>query len=284
MIRHVTERDYGVDCIVEIALARDKDFIVSGQMFAIQAKSTKRIAWRGEAGQRRTRVSGLKVSTVNYWMKLPMPVFLCLHEGESDRVFFVDIKRFVRRKYPLLTGRKTVPCVINEYFAMNSDEGMYWLIRLFNMESSFEHFAGALTFLLTHQMTFELHRERHQQAAAGKETDDASIAIMLGFLRACCLVAQYLMVEWKGPTVHSIWAREGERFRTHQMLESTIAWAYEELRAPYAELVAEGRRLVTEEERAFWLFREPFFVRACYSPEQRAEIERRRAEARARGL
>jgi hypothetical protein len=209
-------------------------------------------------------------------MKLPMPVFLCVHEAASDRVYFLDIKRHVRRHYLAFVRRKTIAFPLDDVFCLSEETGVWWLIRLFNMESDFEAFAKSLLFLLAHKKSFDMHNERRQRCDPAQETADEDIAVMMSFLNACRTVSGYLLEDWKGPTVNSIWELEGERFFDHQMQEGTLAWAYQQLAGPYHDILAKGRKLVTELERPYWLFRDPLLVRGCYSAEQRAEMERRR--------
>jgi hypothetical protein len=78
VLRHQTERDYGVDCIVEMAemaTPQRPGAEMPGELFAIQSKGVAKVTWRGSNDARWLRVAGIKKSTVYYWMKLPFPVF-----------------------------------------------------------------------------------------------------------------------------------------------------------------------------------------------------------------
>src|SRR5688572_4046810 len=79
VLREVNERDYGIDAYVEIAMPNGD---MTGQLCSLQLKGTEKISWKklGDKCQASFRV---KSSTVNYWMHLPVPVFLILTDKST---------------------------------------------------------------------------------------------------------------------------------------------------------------------------------------------------------
>ncbi len=282
MLRHVTERDYGLDCIVEITLMEKGGTAskVVGWIFALQVKAVESLVWRQEGSRKTSTISGIGTSTVQYWMNLPMPVFLFVHDRSQDRVFFTDVKREIRRDYLSALRQKTMSFPLDDFFCLNSKEGQVLLFKLFDMESRFDSFADHLMFLLLHRAAFDAQRAASHDKPANEIAPDEEIAVLLSFLRACQACYGYLLREWSGPTVDSIWIREGELFGDMELRYGCMAWAYDELVSPYENVVTWGRRLVTDVEHVYWLQREPFLVRACYSPEER-ERQRLAREAAA---
>lgn len=85
VVRETTGRDYGIDLYVEIV---GKSHLLNGDMVAIQLKGTKKIAYsNGEA-----RFSGIKRETLNYWLSLPVPVFLCVASLDEDKCYWANIE------------------------------------------------------------------------------------------------------------------------------------------------------------------------------------------------
>src|SRR5687768_14691814 len=72
MVRGVSERDYGIDAYIELATTKGD---VTGELCSIQLKGTESIDWKAGNNRKRATVS-IGVATVNYWMNLPVPVFL----------------------------------------------------------------------------------------------------------------------------------------------------------------------------------------------------------------
>ncbi len=92
IIREVTERDYGIDCYIEVVNNRNQ---VTGELISIQLKGTKGgINWTREDYY---TFSGIKISTTNYWNNFPTPVFICLVDIDSREVYFCPVKSSIRK-------------------------------------------------------------------------------------------------------------------------------------------------------------------------------------------
>jgi hypothetical protein len=105
IVRHASERDYGIDCLIEPVAVEGGP--VTGDLLAIQLKGTQEIEWSADTDRVHATFSGTEVKTVNYWMGLPVPVFLCVHDQKTDGVFYAPVKRQVRRRYSELLAQKT---------------------------------------------------------------------------------------------------------------------------------------------------------------------------------
>ena len=86
IVREVTERDYGVDLYVELV---NNDGSVTGDMVALQIKSTQTIKFNS---RNLSTFSGVKKSTVNYWLGLPVPVFLIVVELKTGNVYWSSVE------------------------------------------------------------------------------------------------------------------------------------------------------------------------------------------------
>ncbi|QUI71425.1 DUF4365 domain-containing protein [Pseudoalteromonas sp. M8] len=93
IIREVSERDYGIDCYIELVDNNDQ---VTGELISIQLKGIRTIKWTKSDHY---TFSGIKISTTNYWMKFPTPVFICLVDVDSEEVFFTPVKSTVRKNF-----------------------------------------------------------------------------------------------------------------------------------------------------------------------------------------
>jgi hypothetical protein len=269
--RHLTGRDYGIDGIIEIGSLDE----MPGEMFSIRAKGTTRLRWRKNG---LASVRGIKISTVHYWMKLPMPVFLCVHEASSGNVYFVDVKSYVRRNFGRLRRSRTFAFEVDDAFVLNSEEGIWCLLQLFARESFFQRFAHSLKFLLAHERTLDVYRTEHKSQPPEAESDDRALAIVNSFVSACKAVSGYLRLEWRGPELFDIAKKAGFRDLTRPFRHGVLAWMYDELAPHYGKLVQAGKKMVTEIERQFWRSDDPILVQACYSPEMWALIEAKKRE------
>lgn len=92
IIREVTERDYGIDCYIEVVNDKNQ---VTGELISIQLKGTKGgINWTKNDYY---TFSGVKISTTNYWNNFPTPVFICLVDIDNRDVYFCPVKSSIRK-------------------------------------------------------------------------------------------------------------------------------------------------------------------------------------------
>lgn len=85
VIRELSERDYGIDVYVEIV---GKKQVLSGDMTALQLKGKKAVKFVNG----RATFSGVKRETLNYWLSLPVPAFLCVACLSTKKCYWANIK------------------------------------------------------------------------------------------------------------------------------------------------------------------------------------------------
>lgn len=86
IIREVTERDYGIDLYVEIV---HEDGFVTGDLVALQVKSTEEINFSKDGD---FSLRDIKRTTLNYWIGLPVPVFVLLVNLSCEEVYWCNVK------------------------------------------------------------------------------------------------------------------------------------------------------------------------------------------------
>lgn len=96
ILRDVMGRDYGVDCYLELV---NRDNEVTGDLISLQLKETDVLEWKDDGKFEKSTFSGIKTSTANYWMHLPVPVFLCVADTSQGKLYFAPIKDQVRKRY-----------------------------------------------------------------------------------------------------------------------------------------------------------------------------------------
>ena len=85
IVRELTERDYGVDLYVELV---EKNGKVTGDLVALQVKSTNSVQFNDKG---LFTYRGIKKSTINYWLGLPVPVFLIVVDLSNKHVYWSSV-------------------------------------------------------------------------------------------------------------------------------------------------------------------------------------------------
>lgn len=86
IVRELTERDYGIDLYIEIVR---EDGRVTGNLVALQVKSTNKIKFEKE---NEYIFKGIKRSTLNYWIGLPVPVFFVVVCLSTSKAYWANIQ------------------------------------------------------------------------------------------------------------------------------------------------------------------------------------------------
>lgn len=92
IVRELTERDYGIDLIIEKVEENDS---VTGKLAAIQLKSTQEIKFNQNYEFRYYKI---KSTSTDYWMNSNLPVFVFL-VGADGTVYFKNVGDYVRKNY-----------------------------------------------------------------------------------------------------------------------------------------------------------------------------------------
>lgn len=92
IIRDLSERDYGIDVLIEYVT---DDNEVTGKLAAIQLKSTAELSFNKDNEWRFYKV---KPSTTDYWLNSNIPSFIFFVSGNED-VYFLSVNDYVKRNY-----------------------------------------------------------------------------------------------------------------------------------------------------------------------------------------
>jgi hypothetical protein len=94
IIRDISERDYGVDCYIEIVNENNQ---LTGDLVSIQLKGiSSEINWTKNETY---NISGIKISTSNYWNNFQTPVFIFVIDTLNQKVYYEPVKSAIRKSY-----------------------------------------------------------------------------------------------------------------------------------------------------------------------------------------
>ena len=140
IIREVTERDYGVDCYVEIS----QKGLITGKMLAIQLKGTT----KDLSNKKSITCSKILPSTINYWNKLPVPVVLVYIDVNNELVYYENIKEYIRKNY-LKFEKEEINSITFQLGNILNDKNFHFLDEIYVRENNRKHFENTLINLLT---------------------------------------------------------------------------------------------------------------------------------------
>lgn len=149
IVREVSERDYGVDCYIEIV---GNDGSVTGDLLSVQLKGTESLKWKYKDKYKRheARFSGIRIETINYWMNLSVPVFLCVAETSTNKLYFAPIKHQVRNQYKKYINQQNLSFLLSTEHIFDRGQGLLNFIICYIQEKNFKELTELSRLLLIH--------------------------------------------------------------------------------------------------------------------------------------
>src|SRR5450830_739259 len=263
ILRETTGRDYGIDAYLELVNAKNE---VTGDLIAIQLKGKNSIEWKDEGEVKTSLFSGIKTSTVNYWVNLPMPAFLFVADVKENQVYFCEVKAQVRKRYDEFLKQETFSFKLRKPLDLVTPVGQVMLIALHNREKFRQKFEHELVELITHAESYCDFIYANMGRDPFMEVDDDRRLKLVRLTSCCELLAAYFGVKW---TVMSLSAAYAEDRRTWDhnyaevMHEYTLSKMLAQVVPICAELLERAIEVVCKSEATYWMKRHSNFYRQC---------------------
>ncbi len=257
IVRHVTERDYGLDCIVEIV---GVDRAVKGDMVAIQLKGNGSVHWRPSGKPECATISGIETTTIAYWLGLPMPVLLCVFDPHGLGVHWANPREQVRERFDQFQTQGTFGFKLDYSSNLREADGVDSFVRAYRRELMHTRFVAALLSLvantdsLVEYMGDSLGRDFHM-TVAGRE-----LAQLLHLYDCCKTVSEYLGKPWELPSITELFERDAQAFgEPGELHESSRDLVVRKLIAAYIEAVDTGLALL-DSQSSYWYSINPYLM------------------------
>ena len=257
VVREVTERDYGIDYYVEIF---SKNNELTGDLCSIQLKGTQGLNW----GDEKAKFSGIKTSTANYWLGLPVPVFLLVADLSEDDIYYVSVKTHLKKQFIKLSNQDTVSLPLNKKLNLKSIEGKAYLHALYHREKNTNKFEFYLSMLLSNidkfsEMTVNRGRDHFLEVEIDVHLDTRNLYM------SCLFVANYLNIDWKVSSLNDIYHYDYSVFndqdcKFHEQSYDRLMGEIEEV---LQETIAAALKFVLITQKEYWSSTHPVFYQLC---------------------
>lgn len=261
IVRHASERDYGIDALIEPVSGVDR--FVKGDLMAIQVKGTESLRWKEGANGAGTMFSGIEVATVNYWMGLPVPVFLCVHDQSTDGLYYSQVKHEVRRRYSEFQTQKTFGFELSKNFNLADPDGHSLFIAFYLMEKAQSHFESVLLDLLINRDTYVHYIRGNIQRDPHLEVETPELIRFNKLYNNTSSMIFLTGTKWNVPRLEDIYTQDTKDFPdgTAFLHESTQGRLLRQLTPHFIEALRIGCHIVTKLERDYWKAVNPLLVK-----------------------
>lgn len=264
ILREVSERDYGIDAYIEIA---SKEREITGNLVSVQLKGVKnKIQWEAsDSNAKRSRSPQIKVSTANYWLHLPVPVFLFVADLTAKKVYFASVKESIRRQYGKLAKQDKITFPLAEELNISSQVGHIVFQILVARERAHEQFAFHITNLLSHISAFADFISGNQNRDSFMDVELDAHMQFRALYETCRMASLYLDNKWDLPSLRELYVKDRAQWKDDFVLlhESSIDFMLRKLESTFIKLVKRAIEVVSKEQAEYWRARDPIFQRLC---------------------
>lgn len=250
LIREVAERDYGIDCYVELVTTTNE---VTGKLISVQLKAQKNIEWLVKEPEK-CSLYGINIETTNYWYHFAVPVFLFLVDCTSQEVYFLNVKKYIRENYVNFLSQGVFNYKVSRHNSLSNSTGIDSLVLEYSKELSRNNFeTNVILFFANLQQYSDFYQQNtYRDVFLGIETSRFLFA--KSFYDNICFLVKYLNLNW-----------DLEAFAEYIKISQKIfGYEYELYEQQLAEIVTKLnekiipislglRTLVTQTEQQFWL-------------------------------
>lgn len=257
LVREVTGVDYGIDIYLELT-SGPKGQDLRGDLCFLQVKSTEKISWEED---NLARLSGIKKSTVNYWLNSPLPVFLLWVDLSDRQVYLVAVQSYLRHRYQdFLKAGESMSFLFHRDLALHPALLIDQYVRD-RYYREFERNARALFARLGESWKFLFYHLGSDGPMAMDYDKELHFRHLYDTTRK---MAQHLRIDWPVPSLKEIYYKDRESFGEDS---STLHWySFDQVVEPMLPVfldVAEAAAALIDSQIYYWLEKDRALLNFC---------------------
>lgn len=257
IIRDITERDYGIDCYLEIV---NDDNELTGDLALIQLKSRQSIKWT--KGNYFT-LTGIDISTTNYWYGFPVPVFIFLADLTNQQLFFLSAKSYIRNNFREFQKQGVFNYkIFNKYsFGKPRLAGIFRFQLDYIREKYRQQFENELLFFVSNIKHYQDFQKEHYHRDFHFPVDGSELIFFEAMHSNYFFLCVYFEIKTPIPDLAELKKRSREKFKSdiYELYEHDLTEWVEEFKKLALKIIIKIRALIND-ELGYWLNMHPTLV------------------------
>jgi hypothetical protein len=248
IIRSVSERDYGVDCYIELV---DDDNHLTGDIAFVQMKATDKIDWR-------IRDNGFKFykvdrSTTNYLSGFIIPTYLFLVDLSTKEMFFLSVKEYVTEHYREYTTPGTFAYEFSHASNLFSVDAF---LKSFRRNNQYEQFRNELQYFISNVHHYVEFMWEHNNRDCFMQIEIEDMMFFEALHRNITFLHNYFGTTSSLPAIEELdrkgKAKYGDAYE-QTLFDGVLTVLFSDFKASVLEIVDFITELVLVKEKYYWL-------------------------------
>jgi hypothetical protein len=243
--RELTEKDYGIDCYLEIINDQDE---ITGELTLIQLKSVLYgIPWTKNDYYTLTKI---KVSTTNYWKNLAVPVFVFLTYIENKKVYFKSVDKEIRINYQNYLQQQKFNYQINKSDEFTVENFKYQYFK----ERYRKQFENELVFFLSNIQKYRDFQSEHNNRDFHLGIEDEDLIYFESMHKNYSFLCSYMNIPNIIPSLLELKKKSKDRFKDgyYELYELDLTECVETYENQTESIIQKLDDLI-DEEKSYWI-------------------------------
>ena len=254
IIRNVTERDYGIDCYIEL-VSQDKR--LTGEIAFVQMKTTAAIEWRkSDVGYKFYEVDR---KTTNYLRNFKIPTYLFLVDLSTREMFFLSVKEFVQEHYKEYLENSTFAY---EFFYNRDAFSKDSFLENFRRNNQYEQFRNELQYFMSNIERYISFMMEHNNRDFFMQIEKEEMLFFESLERNICFLQKYFNTKNNLTPIEELVKKGNAMFGDNYeqtLFEQVLTDLFDEFKQSILEIITIITDLVTKKEHDYW-FRERNYI------------------------
>lgn len=267
IIREVSERDYGIDCYIEL-INRDNE--VTGDLLSGQLKGVEQIEWREkDDDNKEAKFSGIKIETINYWMNLPVPVFLLVADLNDRNIFFAPVKQQVRAQYSKYCKNKSISFSLLNLCNIRTEVGLALFVAYYFIEKFHANFVSTLRTVFIHWQRYLDFIQGMQQLDCFMGAEPEEELLFVHIYQTLQILSKSLAIDWDIESLGNIIKKDRETWKnSYYMLHyQTFTDILPAMESMFFQIIQKARHKIIKTEKEYWECKDLILYRIAKSLE-----------------
>lgn len=249
MIRDVTERDYGIDCYIELV---DEDNRLTGEIAFVQMKSTDKIDWR--VRDNGFRFYKVERTTTNYLSGFRIPTYLFLVDLTAKELYFLPVKEYKLEHYKEYSSKTD-----SFFYEFYKDRDLFSVAsfqKSFRKSNQYEQFRNELQYFMSNLHNYIDFCWEHNNRDCFMQIEVEGMMFFESMHRNLSFLQEYFEIPTALPSIETLAnmgvKKYGDDYE-HTLFEGVLTDLFDDLKASILEVADRMIELVTEKEGFYWL-------------------------------
>lgn len=252
MIREVSERDYGIDCYIEL----DDEEQLKGEIAFVQMKTTQNIDWRkGDNGFRFYKVER---TTTDYLRNFKIPTYVFLADLTTKELFFVSVKEYIVEHYDEYD-------ISNSFaYEFNRDRDNFTVdafSKSFRRNNRYEQYRNELQYFIANVHQYVDFMQEHNNLDCFLQIESDEMVVFEAMHRNISFLQNYYETINRLMPIEMLYKRGEKKYGypyEQTLFEGILTDFYEEFKQSVLEIVDITKELVTKKERIYWMLEKKY--------------------------